>query len=419
MLEPERFSEPADRDPLEAAAAAWGATRTWALPLREQADAAVCLSLRAARGRQVVVQRDAHPATVAGLVVAGLEPHWLAPEVDPIAGVAHGVTPASLDAALTAAPGARAAIVVAPAFHGALPDVALLASVAHGHGAALVVDETWGAHLPFHPALPAHAIAAGAGLVLSRLGDAVLLHQGRHAERWLPAAAIDRAARLCAPAPAEPPPAGEPGLDATLRAAAAARGRLTGLPGVRVLGPELAGAPGVAAFDPLRLTLDLHDTGRDARAVAAALRERAAIEPALATSRHLTVALGPDDGRLGVAARLAAALPETLWTVPPGDAPATAPPVAPPGPALCAPRAAFLAAQERVPAEAAVGRIAAETLTPFPPGVPAVLPGECLVPDVIATLRAVADAGGEVRGAPDGLATFGVVAGAAPRGRWA
>ena len=199
MLEPERFSEPADRDPLEAAAAAWGATRTWALPLREQADTAVCLSLRAARGRQVVVQRDAHPATVAGLVVAGLEPHWLAPEVDPIAGVAHGVTPASLDAALTAAPGARAAIVVAPAFHGALPDVALLASVAHGHGAALVVDETWGAHLPFHPALPAHAIAAGAGLVLSRLGDAMLVHQGRHAERWLPAAAIDRAARLCAP----------------------------------------------------------------------------------------------------------------------------------------------------------------------------------------------------------------------------
>ena len=124
VLEPERFSEPADRDPLEAAAAAWGATRTWALPLREQADTAVCLSLRAARGRQVVVQRDAHPATVAGLVVAGLEPHWLAPEVDPIAGVAHGVTPASLDAALTAAPGARAAIVVAPAFHGALPDVA-------------------------------------------------------------------------------------------------------------------------------------------------------------------------------------------------------------------------------------------------------------------------------------------------------
>ena len=186
-----------------------------------------------------------------------------------------------------------------------------------------------------------------------------------------------------------------------------------------MLGPELAGASGVAAFDPLRLTLDLHDTGRDARAVAAALRERAAIEPALAD-------LPPPHRRARSRRRparrrraLAAALPETLWTVPPGDAPATAPPVAPPGPALCTPRAAFLAAQERVPAEAAVGRIAAETLTPFPPGVPAVLPGECLVPDVIATLRAVADAGGEVRGAPDGLATFGVVAGAAPRGRWA
>ena len=420
LLEPARFHRPPDREPIELIAEAWGATRTWALPQRRQADVAACLALHAARGRQVVVQRDVDAATVAGLVVAGVEPHWLRPEIDPVAGVAHGVTPESLDAALTAAPGARAAIVVAPTFHGAVPDIALLAAVAHGHGAALVVDEAWGAHLPFHPDLPVHAIAAGAALVLTRLGTATLLHQGRHAERWLPAATIDRAVRLCGPGEvaASALPA-TPALASTLRAVAAARAQLTGLPGVRVLGPELAGEPGAAGFDPLRLTVDLLETGRDARAVAEALRERAAIEPALATARHLVLALDHDDGELGRAERFAAALLASLWTVPPADGGGGSLPSAPHGPALCTPRAAWLGPQERVAPEAAVGRIATETLTPYPPGVPAVLPGDCLVPDVVATLRALVAAGGVVEGTPDGLETFGVIAGSPARGRWA
>ena len=217
--------------------------------------------------------------------------------------------------------------------------------------------------------------------------------------------------------PAAPPATAA--LASTLRAVAEVRAQLAGLPGVRVLGPELAGAPGVTAFDPLRLTVDLQDTGRDARAVAAALRERAAIEPALATERHVVLALDPDDGELALAERFAATLLETLWTVAPAHRPAGSVPPARPGPALCTPRAAWLGPQERVPPEAAVGRIATETLTPFPPGVPAVLPGECLVPDVVATLRAVVAGGGVVHGAPDGMETFGVVAGSPARGRWA
>ena len=149
--------------------------------------------------------------------------------------------------------------------------------------------------------------------------------------------------------------------------------------------------------------------------VAAALREQAAIEPALATERHLALALDPDDGELGPgrALRRRAA----------GDAVDRAaarrargsPPAAQPGPALCTPRAAWLG---RAGARAGRGRRRAgsptESLTPFPPGVPAVLPGECLVPDVVATLRAVAAAGGVVHGTPDGLETFGVVAGRPP-----
>jgi hypothetical protein len=238
---------------------------------------------------------------LAALIACGLEPHWLAPErLDD----GHRVTPAALGAALTAAPGARAAIVAAGE-----PDVAALVEVAHAHGAALVLDAAGDA--------PA-AVAAGADLVIARhAGDAptASLLLGPDAERWLSAAAIERAVALVS-------------------------GRLSAAPPSR----------------------------REPRALAAA-------PPARRTRRF------------------APALPPVR-----------------PGPTVCTPRAAWLAPMERVAPAAAVGRIAAEALTPDPPGVPAVLPGERLVPDVVATLRAIVDAGGTVRGSADGLATLAVVA---------
>ena len=371
-----------------------GAACTWSAA---QGAVAACMALRAVRGRQAVVARDVPAGVLTGLVAAGLEPHWLAPELDPIAGVAHGVTPAALGAALDLAPGARAAIVAAPAFHGAVPDVAGLAAVAHSHGAALVVDQSRGTHFGRHPGLPRHAIAAGADLVIA----GGLLHQGPQAERWLPAAAIDRAVQLCGEAPDAPARPGEHVLDALMRSVAAARAQLTGAPGIRVLGPELAGAPGVRELDPLRLTADLYESGRDARDVAAVLR---GIELELVTDRLLVPAPAG-------AQRFAAALVGRLWGVVPAARPVVALPPALPGPAICTPRAAWLAPHERLPADAAIGRVAAEALTPYPPGVPAVLPGERLDIEVVSTLRAIAAEGGVVLGSRDGLATFAVVAG--------
>jgi len=57
------------------------------------------------------------------------------------------------------------------------------------------------------------------------------------------------------------------------------------------------------------------------------------------------------------------------------------------------PRDAFFGPVEVVPAAEAAGRIAAEQITPYPPGVPAVLPGELLNAGVIEYLRSGLEAG--------------------------
>ena len=109
------------------AAAAWGAARTWFLVNgASQGNHATCMAL-AHGGDRVVVQRNVHSSVIDGLVLSGMRPTFVAPELDPELGIAHGLTPESLAAALDGTPGAVAAMVVSPTYFGACADVPALA----------------------------------------------------------------------------------------------------------------------------------------------------------------------------------------------------------------------------------------------------------------------------------------------------
>ena len=78
---------------------------------------------------------------------------------------------------------------------------------------------------------------------------------------------------------------------------------------------------------------------------------------------------------------------------------------------VLAPREAFFAPNETVPAAAAVGRVSAELIAPYPPGVPLLAPGELITAAAIEALREVAADGGRIAYAADpSLATFQVIA---------
>src|SRR5689334_12037867 len=261
------------------AAEAWGAARSWFLTNgASQGNHAACMAL-AHLGREVVVQRNVHSSVIDGLVLSGMRPTFVAPELDPELGIAHGLTPDSLAAALDETPEAVAALVVSPTYFGACADVAGLAEVAHGRGVPLVVDEAWGAHLHFHPALPADALSCGADLVTSSthkivgsLTQAAMLHLGS-GERIGPAV-VDRCVSLVE----STSPSGllSGSLDAARRQAAVhgvemlaeameaierTREEIKGIPGLDVLDETMIGRPGVAGWDPMRLGIDVRGTG--------------------------------------------------------------------------------------------------------------------------------------------------------------
>jgi arginine decarboxylase len=402
------------------AAEAWGARRTWFLTNgASQGNHVACLAL-AHLGGEVVVQRNAHSSAIDGLIVSGLRPRFVQPELDPELRIAHCLAPEALDAALAATPDAVGALVTSPTYFGAVADIRALAEVAHARGVPLVVDEAWGAHLAFHPDLPQHALAAGADLVVSSthkivgsLTQSAMVHAGGELiEEHL----VDRAvtllestspsALLCASLDAARRLAATEGrelLAETVAALAAARAAIRRLPGLDVLDESIAGRPGVHAYDPLRLAIDVRGTGATGYEIAALTRAHDDINWELYGENVIVAIFGMAERVGPEVERLLAALRHALDQLDvAGDREHE--PFAPPPPwgeLAMSPRDAFLGPQEAVPLADAAGRIAAESLAAYPPGVPNVLPGERLTAPTIDYIRRTLVQGGVMRGAAD------------------
>ncbi len=418
-------AEPTPYQRAEALAAeAHGAARTFFLTNgATQGNHALCLAL-APLGARVVAQRNSHASVVDGLVLSGGRPTFVAPEYDGELGMANGVTPDALRAALDRAgerDDVRAAFIVSPTYYGMCADVPGCAEEAHAAGVPLVVDQAWGSHFGFHPDLPPSALAQGADAVLTSthkmsgsLTQSAMLHvapSGRidpaHVARFLrllrstsPSsllmASLDAARRQLAVH-------GEALLHETLRAIRAAREHIAAhAPGVTVIDESFVGRPGVADVDPLRIVLDVRGTGRTGYEVAAALRRAYDVQAELATQATIVFLVGIAESPVALQ-RLAGDTEEVVKRiVREGEVPAVlAPPAALEQQMEVTPRDAFLGPGELVAVDEAVGRISCESIAGYPPGIPALLPGERITAETVSYLRELVAAGGRLHGASD------------------
>jgi lysine decarboxylase len=405
------------------AAEAWGAARCWFLINgASQGNLAAGLAM-AHYGDAIVVQRNAHSSTIDALILSGMRPTFVAPEVDPELGIAHCLLPEKLDRALSRTPDAVAAWVVSPTYFGAVADVRALAEVTHGHDLPLIVDEAWGAHMAFHDALPEHAIAAGADLVIASthkivgsLTQSALLHLGP--ESRLDADVVDRSVTLVeSTSPSSllsgsldaarryAATRGQELLTETIAAVARAREEIRAIDGLDVLDERFVGRAGVAGYDPLRLAIDVRALAVSGYQLWPLLREIDDINLELYGQNVVVAVFGLGERAVPEAERLVGALRKAVARV--GLAPEqevshfAAPP--PWGELAMTPRDAYLGRQRAVPVAEAVGRVAAESLATYPPGVPNVLPGEILTAETLTYIQHTLELGGSVRGASDRL----------------
>jgi arginine decarboxylase len=404
----------------ELAAAAYDAGQTWFLTNgATQGNHALCLAL-AKPGRHVLVQRNSHASIVDGLVLSGGMASFVAPEYDPELGMAHGVTPEALEQALTRAAGISAVFMVSPTYYGMAADVRGCAEVAHAHGAALVVDCAWGSHFGFHPALPESPLRQGADAVLASthkivgsLTQSAMLHVA--ADGLVDADEVSRCVRLVRStspnslllasldsARRQLAAHGEALLDRTIAASARAREAIEAIPGIAIVGESFVGRPGIAGWDPLRIVIDVRGTGSTGYELAAELRAAYDIYIELATHATLVLVLGLGQP-VEPLERFAHDFAETVRTLSrPGESPAiTSPNVSLEHQSVVPIREAFLGEGETVPVDEAIGRISAESIAGYPPGVPTLLPGERVTAEVVAYLRELTAAGARLHGAAD------------------
>lgn len=387
-------------------------------------------------GERLLVSRNAHKSVVAGLIISGVEPVWVHPRWDADQHVAHPPEPDDVRAAFDRAPDAKGMLLITPTDYGTCGDIAGTASVCHAHGVPLIVDEAWGAHLPFHPDLPAWAMDAGADLCVTsvhKMGcgfeqGSVYHQRGDLVDVDVLAA---RADLLNTTSPSALIYAGLDGwrrhmvhhgralLDRTLRLAHQTRATLADLPGIRVLGPpELVGPGRSVDHDPLKTVLDLDGLGPSGYQANEWLRAHEHVDVGVSDHRRIAAQFTVADDQ-DTADRLVRALRSLADHA--GDLPA-APPIHLPAPGdleleqAMLPRDAFFGPAEQIPASQAPGRICAETVSPYPPGVPALLPGEVITRPVIDYLRSGVAAGMYLPDPADHrLETVRVVSGSARR----
>ena len=425
---------------LELAADAWGARRTWFLTNgASQANRTIALAARGL-GDQILAQRSAHSSFSDGVLLAGITPSYVMPNVDVEHGMAHGVSPEALDAALTAAEKrgapAHAVYVISPSYFGSVSDVRGLADVAHAHGAPLIVDGAWGPHFGFHPDLPESPARLGADVVVSSthklagsLTQSAMLHLGHgpFADRLEPL--IERAFSMTASTSSSALlrgsldiarhalATGEEAVGRSIAGAQRFREILREDPRFTVVSDTFDRFADIVDTDLLRVPIDVSGAGVGGHWLRQHLIEHHEIFFEMSTATSIVAVIGA--GKTFDVAEVYRAMVASVESPEADTERAVAadahefPELPQPGAYRISPRDGFFGATEVVAAADAVGRVSADTLAAYPPGIPNVMPGEEITAEAVAFLQAVASSPtGYVRGAIDPrVDCFRVVAG--------
>jgi arginine decarboxylase len=376
------------------------------------ANQAIVLAL-GAPGEKVAISRTAHRSILSALVLAGLEPIWMSPDIDEATGVPIGIGIAELEGALEHNP--IAVLLTEPGYLGTISDLPALIDASHKKSIPVILDAAWGGHFGFHPELPRHAFQLGADALITSVhkalpgysASALLLAQGKYLN-------LDRIEQSFetthTTSPAGAPLASIDGVRALLqtRGLELNTALLANVAHFKETVQAEFALPiflyptdfPAGRFDPTKIVLRVQQLGasgveieRDLQAVGIRVemadRDTIVFLATLADTAEdfeiLADALIPILKRRQEQRRESATA--LSWSVVPTRG--------------ISMRDAYFAKTEMADASNAEGRISADLIAPYPPGVAVVAPGEVLTAQILDGLKSSKDAGVRIAYATD------------------
>ncbi|MGI5881129.1 MAG: aminotransferase class I/II-fold pyridoxal phosphate-dependent enzyme [Syntrophomonadaceae bacterium] len=347
----------------------------------------------------ILVPRNAHRSFFSGMVLSGVRPIYIPVEYKPELEVALGVTEKQVDSLLEENPQVKAVFVTSPSYFGTTAPVDAIARKVHQKGIQLLVDEAHGAHFAFHDAYPTPALHSGADAVVNGLhktlpvlnqGAALHIAEGFHDFTRLRSAY----SLLTTTSPSYPILAsidlarvfmvekGESQLEMAYQLSRQYREKLNRLPGLHCYGDDLTGFEEVTDYDPLKILVSFPGLAASGREIGWQLREQYAIQVEMVRENYILAMMSMFHEKADWE-RLYQAL-KHITAVYQGRREKTVIIEEPVNPTvLLSPRDAFMAPKKQVPLKESRGCIAGESVAVYPPGIPALLPGELITDELL------------------------------------
>lgn len=367
------------------------------------------------RGDKIIMPRNVHRSAINALILCGAVPIYVNPGIEDTLGIALGMRTDDVADAMERHPDAKAVFVNNPTYYGICSDLRAITEKAHARGMKVLVDEAHGTHLYFSDRLPTAAMDAGADMAAismhksggSLTQSSILLcantmplgyvHQiinitQTTSASYLLLASLDISRRNLALR-------GREVIDRIIGLVAYARDEINAIGDYYAYGRELIDGDAVYDFDTTKLSIFTRATGLAGIEVYDILRDDYDIQTEFGDIANLLAYVSVGDRPKDIE-RLVAALAEIRRNYRKDPSKTLKMEYIDPV-VVCGPQDAFYAEKESLPIQETKGRICAEFVMCYPPGIPILAPGEEITDEILTYIRYAKKKGCQITGPED------------------
>lgn len=367
---------------------------------------------------KILIPRNVHKSVTGGIILSGAVPVYMQPELDKEVGIAHGVSPETVEKTLRENPDAKAVLIINPTYYGVATDIKKIAKIVHSYNIPLIVDEAHGPHLGFNDKLPISAINAGADMcaqsthkIIGALTQCSLLHvcsdridmhrvqqilniMQTTSPSYILMASLDCARRQIALH-------GKELLDYAIDLCTYTRNEINKIPGFYCFGKEILQDNGAYAFDPTKVTITCRDLGITGYDLDMILSNEYHIQMELSDLYNVLIvgSFGDTKENMDYLIKVLKEISKKYYGK--GDKKSDFIDIPPIPEQILIPREAFNSTKVPVPINESIGMISGEFLMAYPPGIPVLCPGEIITKEIVDYVRRLKATGLYVQGTED------------------